>query len=88
MYNIPLKYIKRCYNCQVFRTNNNITKIVIKFYIKFKIGHSDMFYDCWVAEQVKFGEHFVRSTYGGMTHSRQASRSHKGGAKKWVERSD
>ena len=47
-----------------------------------------MFYDCWVAEQVKFGEHFIRSTYGGMTHSRQASRSHKGGGKKWVEISD
>ena len=63
-YNIPLKYIKRCYNCQVFRTNNNIRKIVIKLYIKFKIAHSDMFYECWVAEQVKFGEHFIRSTYG------------------------
>ena len=51
----------------MFRTNNIIRKIVIKFYIKFKIAHSDMFYECWVAERVKFGEHFIRSTYGDMT---------------------
>ena len=51
----------------MFRTNNIIRKIVIKLYIKFKIAHSDMFYECWVAEQVKFGEHFIRSTYGDMT---------------------
>ena len=35
--------------CPVFRTNNIITKILIKFYIKFKMAHSDMFYACLVA---------------------------------------
>ena len=43
---------------------SGVLRIVIKLYIKFKIAHSDMFYECWVAEQVKFGEHFIRSTYG------------------------
>ena len=42
---------------------SGVQTIVIKLYIKFKITHSDMF-ECWVAEQVKFGEHFIRSTYG------------------------
>ena len=46
---------------------SGVLRIVIKLYIKFKIAHSDMFYECWVAEQVKFGEHFIRSTYGDMT---------------------
>ena len=32
--------------CQVFLTNNIITKIHIKFYIKFKMGNFDMFYVC------------------------------------------
>ena len=43
---------------------SGVQRIVIKLYIKFKIAHSDVFYECWVAEQVKFGEHFIRSTYG------------------------
>lgn len=56
--NIPLKYIKDVTlghrpdqeqqdgMCQVFLTNNIITKIHIKFYIKFKMGNFDMFYVC------------------------------------------